>query len=121
MSIRHLASDITYIKNRTIPLYFIKTNIQNTFKRKCTFRNNVRFQKSVQNPLNPFIYKGYRDFKIMYVKFWFSKKTIFTTFNNVKIVFLISKARYFCFKKKEDVWYNSFMSCEDEFIDNQCC
>lgn len=78
------------------------------------FRNNVRFQKSVQNPLKSFIYKGYRVFKIMYVKFWFS-------FNNVKIVFLISKARYFCFKKKEDVWYNSFMSCEDEFIDNQCC
>lgn len=50
----------------------MQTDVQNTFKRKCTFWNNVRFQKSVQNPLKPFIYKGYRDFKIMYVKFWFS-------------------------------------------------
>ena len=63
--------DKAYIKSRTIPLCFMQTDVQNTFKRKCTFWNNVRFQKSVQNPLKPFIYKGYRDFKIMYVKFWF--------------------------------------------------
>ena len=78
MSIRHLVLDKAYIKSRTIPLCFMQTDVQNTFKRKCTFWNNVRFQKNVQNPLKPFIYKGYRDFKIMYVKFWFldSKKRL---------------------------------------------
>lgn len=48
----------TYIKDRRIRLYFTQPDVQNTFKRKCTFWNNVRFQKDVQNPLNPFISKA---------------------------------------------------------------